>query len=120
MSDEQEEDQPFVVELGPLKIDIPRSVGFFGGLALAVGLELVAPELALIIAAVPLVKLLKRRDATAPERALAAVIEGAAKPIGGDAEATVRPKWVDEEKEEEEEEPPRPTRRAAPSAARHH
>jgi len=118
MSDEQEEDQPFVYEVGPLKIDVPRSLGFFGGLALAVGLELVAPELALIIAAVPLVKLLKRRNATPPERAVAAVIEGAAKPIGGDAEATVRPKWVDEEKAERAE--AKPMRGARSTVERHH
>jgi hypothetical protein len=102
MSDVQKEDQPFVYEFGPLKIDVARSLGFFGGLALAVGFELLAPELALFIAAVPLVKLLKRRDATTPERAIAALIEGAAKPVGGDAEATVRPKWVDEEKRAEQ------------------
>ena len=99
MSDEQKEDQPFVYEIGPIKVDVARSLGFFGGLALAVGLELIAPEIALFVAAVPLVKLLKRRDATIPERAVAAIIEGAAKPVGGDAEATVRPKWVDEQKE---------------------
>jgi hypothetical protein len=110
MSDEQQEDRPFVVEVGPLKIDVARSVGYFGGLALAVALELVAPELALVIAAVPLVKLLKRRNATMAERAIASVIEGAAKPIGGDAEATVRPKWIDEENEDEQAPPTRAAR----------
>ena len=98
MSDAQQEDQPFVVRLGPIAIDVPRSIGFFGGIAAAIALDLIAPELALFVAAVPLVKLLKRKDATKPERAIAAVIEGAAKPLGGDAEETVRPAWMDDDR----------------------
>jgi hypothetical protein len=88
--DQQQEDQPFVTKIGPLQVDWPRSLGYFGGIALAVAFELVAPELALFVAAVPLIKLLKRKHATKIEKAVAAVIEGAAKPLGGDAEATVR------------------------------
>lgn len=102
MADEQDEDKPFLVRVGPVVVDVPRSLGFFGGLALAVGLELVAPELALFIAAVPLVKLLKRKNATLVERAAAALVEGAAKPVGGDAESTVRPQWVQEEERQKE------------------
>lgn len=97
MSDAHTEDQPFVVEIASLKIDVARSVGYFGGVALAVAFELIAPELGLVIALVPVLKLLKRRNATIPERAIAAVLEGAAKPVGGDAEATVKPKWTDEQ-----------------------
>ena len=93
MSDAHAEDQPFVVEIGSLKVDIPRSVGYFGGLALAVAFDVITPELGLLIALVPVLKLLKRRNATLPERAVASVLEGAAKPVGGDAEATVKPKW---------------------------
>lgn len=91
MSDEQKEDQPFVTKVGPLTVDWPRSIGYFGGIAVAVAMELVAPELALFVAAIPLVKLLKRKHATKIEKAVAAVIEGAAKPLGGDTESTVRP-----------------------------
>ncbi len=88
--DPQKEDEPLVSRVGPLTIDWPRSVGYFGGIGLAVALELVAPELALFVAVIPFVKLLKRKHATKIEKALAAIIEGAAKPLGGDAEATVR------------------------------
>lgn len=92
MSDEeQREDEPFVVRLGPLHIDVPRSVGYFGGIGLAIAFDLIAPEIALFVALIPIVKLLKRNGATKLERALAAVVEGAAKPLGGDAESTVRP-----------------------------
>jgi hypothetical protein len=104
MADEQQEDRTFVTRIGPLDIDWARSIGYFGGIAAAVAFELIAPELALFIAAVPLVKLLKRRDATLPERAAAAVIEGAAKPIGGDAQATVRVA-NDEQQDGEDKEP---------------
>lgn len=97
--DKQQEDQPFVKRIGPVDVDWARSLGFYGGIALAVGLELIAPELALFVAAVPLVKLFKRKNATKIEKAFAGIVEGAAKPLGGDAEEAVRPAWVDDEKE---------------------
>ena len=96
--DQQREDRPFVQRIGPVDVDWARSIGFYGGIALAIGFELIAPELALFVAAVPLVKLLKRKHATRIEKALAAIVEGAAKPLGGDAEESVRPAWIDEEK----------------------
>lgn len=95
--DQQQEDEPFVSKIGPLHVDWPRSLGYFGGIALAVAFDLVAPEIALFVAAIPLIKLLKRKNATGIEKAVAAVIEGAAKPLGGDAESTVRPADKDEE-----------------------
>ncbi len=97
MADEPKEDEPFVTRVGPVAVDWFRSIGYFGGIALAVAFDVIAPEVALVIAAVPLVKLLKRKDASRPERAVAAVFEGAAKPIGGDAQAVIRPAPVDGE-----------------------
>jgi hypothetical protein len=91
-----EEDEPFVSRVGPVDIDWPRSFGYFGGIAVAVALELIAPELALFVACVPLVKLLKRRHASKVEKTISSVIEGAAKPLGGDAQATVRLAWLDD------------------------
>jgi hypothetical protein len=41
------------VHVGNVEIDVPRSVGFFGGLAAAVGLGFIEPPLAVFIAAVP-------------------------------------------------------------------
>jgi hypothetical protein len=46
------------VELGTVEVDIPRSVGYFGGLAVAVGVGLIEQPLALFIAAVPVFKVL--------------------------------------------------------------
>ena len=94
--EEQKEDQPFVVQVGPLVIDVPRTIGYYAGVAAALAFDLIAPELALFVAAVPLVKLLKRRDAGRAERAVAGVFEGAMKPVGGDAESVVRPQWVEQ------------------------
>ncbi len=86
-----------MVRLGPVHVDVPRSLGYFGGIGLAVALDLIAPEIALFVALIPIVKLLRRKDATKIEKALAAVVEGAAKPLGGDAESTVRPASRQEE-----------------------
>lgn len=46
------------IRVGRVEVDVPRSVGYFGGLAAAVGLGLVEPPLALFIAAVPAFKVL--------------------------------------------------------------
>ena len=100
MPEEQTEDQPFVSRMGPVDIDWPRSLGFYGGIAVAIAFDLIAPELALFVAIVPLVKLFKREHATKSEKLIAAVVEGAAKPLGGDAEATVRPTRLDDEHEQ--------------------
>jgi hypothetical protein len=105
MSDEKKEEKKFVTRIGPIDVDWPRAVGFYGGIAAAVAFDLIAPPLALFVAAVPLLKLLKRRNATTAEQAIAAVLEGAAKPVGGDAEAAVRPAWVDDEDEKDEKVP---------------
>lgn len=101
MGDEQKEEREFVSEVGPVTIDWPRTVGYYGAIGVAVAFEVIAPPLALFIAAVPLLKLLKRKNASSLERLFAAVVEGAGKPVGGDAEGVVRPTWIDREHEEE-------------------
>ncbi|HEY2514690.1 MAG TPA: hypothetical protein VGI39_27685 [Polyangiaceae bacterium] len=102
MGDEQKEEEEFVSTLGPIKIDWPRAIGYYGAIGAAVAFDVIAPPLGLFIAAVPLLKLLKRRNASRLERVIAAAVEGAGKPVGGDAEGVVRPAWVDEAKAEEE------------------
>jgi hypothetical protein len=109
MSDQQE-DQEFVARMGPLEIDWPRSIGYFGGIGLAVAFELIAPELVLFVAAVPLLKALKRRHAPLIERLIGAVLEGSAKPVGGDTEGVVRLANQDEDES-------RDARASAPGAA---
>ncbi len=51
-------DNVLEVEVGTVEVDVPRSVGYYGGLAVAVGIGLIEPPLALFIAAVPVFKVL--------------------------------------------------------------
>lgn len=44
------------VRVGTVEVDVPRSLGYFGGLAAAAGFALIEPPLALFIAAVPAFK----------------------------------------------------------------
>jgi hypothetical protein len=90
MSD-AEEDEEFVSRLGPIAIDWPRTVGYYGAIGAAVAFDVIAPPLAAFIAVVPLLKFLKRKDASWAERLVAAVFEGAGKPVGGDAEGVIHP-----------------------------
>lgn len=71
-------------------VDWPRSIGFFGALGAAVALELVPVPIALFVAGVPFLKLLNRPNATKPQRIVSHLVDGAAKPVGGDSEGTVR------------------------------
>ncbi|NIH80253.1 hypothetical protein [Amycolatopsis viridis] len=78
-----------VIEMGRVTIDVPRSVGFFGGLAAAVGLGLIEPPLAVFVAAVPAFKALTDTALPMAVRAVGEVLEGAAKPVGSDADGVV-------------------------------
>jgi hypothetical protein len=84
------EDRGLVSRIGPREVDWPKTVGYYGGIGLAVAFELIEPPLALFIGAVPLLKLLKQPRDPLLVRVVADVAEGAAKPVGGDAESVVR------------------------------
>ena len=73
-----------------VEIDWPRSIGFFGGLGVAAALELIPIPIAVFVAAVPFLKMLNRPHASLPQTFLGHLVDGAAKPVGGDAEGTVR------------------------------
>jgi hypothetical protein len=77
------------VQIGTVEVDIPRSIGYFGGLAVAVGLGIIEPPLALFIAAVPAFKALTNSDLPPAVRVVGEVLEGAAKPVGSDAEGVI-------------------------------
>jgi hypothetical protein len=77
------------IQAGRVEVDVPRSVGYFGGLAAAVGLGLLEPPLALFIAAVPAFKVLTNSALPRAVRVVGEVLEGAAKPVGSDAEGVV-------------------------------
>jgi hypothetical protein len=76
--------------MGPLELDVPRTIGYFGAIALAVAFEVIEPPVGIFIAAVPFMKLLQQRREPKPARFVGAVLEGASKPVGGDSEAVIR------------------------------
>lgn len=84
------EDRDLVGRIGPVEIDWPRAIGYYGGIGLAVTLEMVDPPLAVFIACVPFLKMLNRPNSTLPARFVAQALDGAAKPVGGDGESSVR------------------------------
>jgi hypothetical protein len=71
-------------------VDWPRSLGYFGAIGAAVALDLVSMPIAVFVAAVPFLKLMNRPTAPESQRFVGHLIDGAAKPVGGDAEGTVR------------------------------
>jgi len=77
------------VQMGSVEVDIPRSVGYFGGLVAATGLGLIELPLALFIAAVPLYKVLTNTAFPRSVRIVGEVLEGAAQPVGSDAEGVI-------------------------------
>lgn len=84
------QDRGLVSSIGPIEIDWPRTIGYYGGIGLAVALELIDPPLALFIGAIPFFKMLNRPRASRPTRFMSQLLEGAAKPVGGDADATLQ------------------------------
>ncbi|GHO85589.1 hypothetical protein [Dictyobacter formicarum] len=85
-----EQDIGLVSSIGSVEIDWPRTIGYYGGIGLAVALELIDLPLAIFIGAIPFFKMLNRPQASRPTRFMSQLLEGAAKPVGGDAEATLQ------------------------------
>ena len=85
-----DDDQGVTGRADHVEIDWPRSIGFFGALGAAVALDLVPVAIAGFVAAVPFLKLLNRPDASTPRRFVSHLVDGAAKPVGGDSEGTIR------------------------------
>jgi hypothetical protein len=79
-----------ISRIGTLEIDWPRSLGYFGGIALAVGAGVIDPPLGLFIAAVPFIKMLDLPRLHTRVRFVAQVLEGVAKPVSGDSQGTIR------------------------------
>jgi hypothetical protein len=73
-----------------VEVDWPRSLGYFGGIGLAMGAGLIEPPLGVFIAAVPFLKMVDLPGFPNPARFVAQVFEGVAKPVGGDSQGTVR------------------------------
>ena len=90
MSVAQKDDGRLVAHVGKVDVDIPRSVGYFGAIGLAVAFEVIEWPVGLFIAAIPFVKMLNRPKLPDPVRFVEHVLDGAAKPVGGDSEGTIR------------------------------
>lgn len=88
--DIHEQDFGMKGRLGPLEIDWPRTIGYYGGIGVALAVEMVEPPLAIFIAAIPLLKMLNRPDASRLSRFAGQLLEGAARPVGGSAESTIQ------------------------------
>ena len=78
------------VEVGTVKVDVPRSVGYFGGLPVAVGVGLFEPPLALFIASVPLFKPWTNTGRPKAVRVVGELLACAAKPVGSVAEGVIQ------------------------------
>lgn len=85
-----EHDHELISHIGSIEIDWPRTLGYYAGIGVATALELIEPPLALFIAAVPLFKMLNTHGMPALGRFLGQFFEGAAQPVGGSAQATIR------------------------------
>jgi hypothetical protein len=85
-----EENDVLVTRTNRVEIDWPQLVGYYGGIGLALAAEILDPPLAIFIGAIPIIKLLKRKGASFPTRLVTQVIEGAAVPVGGEAQSAVR------------------------------
>ena len=83
--------QPELVSrFGPIEFDWPRSIGYFGGTWLAVSVGLIEPPLGVFIAAIPFLKMLDLPGLPNLPRIVGQILEGVAKPVGGDTAGTVR------------------------------
>jgi hypothetical protein len=83
-------DIDMVRRVGAIEVDVPRTIGYFGGIAAAVGLGIIDWPVGVFIAAIPLVKMFNRRGAPRSVRLASQVYEGIALPVGGEAPGTVR------------------------------
>lgn len=84
------EDRGLTTRIGPIEIDWPQSIGYYGGIGLAVTAGLIEAPLGIFIAAVPVFKMLNFPGAPLPVRFTSQLFEGASKPVGGDGDAAIR------------------------------
>ena len=92
MAEEQDVDyltQGMKSRIGPIEIDWPRTIGYYAGVGLALAFEVIEPPLGIFIAAIPLLKMLNHPGNPQPARFVGQVLEGAAAPVGGGAQATI-------------------------------
>ncbi len=84
------EERGLVSRIGPVEIDWPRTLGYYAGIGLAVGFELIEPPIGIFIGAIPFFKMLARPGLPQPIRFVSQVLDGASRPVGGDSESSIR------------------------------
>ena len=66
------------------------AIGYYGGIGLALALEMMEPPLALFIAAIPIFKMLNRPRASWPTGLSSQLLHGMASPGGDDGDSAVQ------------------------------
>ena len=84
------ENAGLVSRVGPVEVDWPRTAGYYGGIALAVGLGLIEAPLGAFIAAVPMMKMLSRPGVSRSLRFVGQLVDGVSRPVGGDGDGYIR------------------------------
>jgi hypothetical protein len=84
------QDRRVTRRIGPLDSEWPRSIGYYGGIGLAVAAGMLGVPVALSVAAIPFLKVRNRPTASWATGVVAPVRDGAAKPIGSHGEATIQ------------------------------
>jgi hypothetical protein len=84
-----DDERKLVNRIGPLEIDWPRSIGYFGGAALAVAAGVIDPPVGVFVAAIPFLRMLDLPKLPTPSRFVGQIFEGMAKPLGGDSQGTI-------------------------------
>ncbi len=88
--DQKQQERGLTSQVGPVEINWPLTVGYYGSIGLALATEMIAPPLALFIAVVPFFKMLNQPDASRPTRLVSQVLQGMATPVNGDAPSSIR------------------------------
>lgn len=73
--------------VGPVRVHWPTTIGYYGGVGLAVAVGMIEWPVAVFIGAVPVIKMLKDDTTPVPFRYFVDMFQGAAKPVGGDGDS---------------------------------
>lgn len=73
--------------VGPVRVHWPSTIGYYGGVGLALAAGMIEWPVAVFIGAVPVVKMLKDETTPTPFRFFVDMFQGAAKPVGGDGDS---------------------------------
>ena len=90
-----EQDRGVTGRVGPVEIDWPMAIGYYSGIGLALAFEMMEPPLALFVAAIPFLKMLRAPGASWPTRLVSQPLLGMARPVGGDGDGAVQPSTPD-------------------------